>query len=234
MSSSFAATTVAALGEAKSDFNLATFRLSLTSTKASVPEAKQDLKKKADALQSALDDMKKSLDLEFVKNSVVSSSNVRELREWEKNKDVFKGFQATYTYQFQIDDLDKVSQVYDTLTSLPEISTSSPFYSLKSKEKLNKKALKDAFEKVTDRFAVECGILGLKPEDFEIVTWEASYSDSHRSNVGRRALRASTSLESAVEMDGEPLELVAGQATVTVNLEVAFARKGKAPEISFC
>ena len=226
MNSSFAATTVAAMGEAKCDFNLATFRLSLVATKPSVPEAKQDLKKKADALQLALDDMKKSLDLEFVKNSVISTSNVRELHEWEKNKDVFKGFQASYSYQFQIDDLDKVSQVYDTLTSLPEISTSSPSYGLKSKEKLNKKALKDAFEKVTDRFEVECGILGLKPEDFEVLTWEASYSDSQRSNMGRRALRASAaSFESAVEMDGEPLELVAGQATVSVNLEVAFARK---------
>lgn len=234
------ATTVAAQGEAKCDYNLATFSLHLEATRPSVPTAKILLKKKVDELLASLEEMKKKLGLEFVKNSVVANSNVQEVHEWRANKQVSLGYQANYSYQFQIDDLDKVSQVYDVLTSLPEVRVNSPYYSLKSRDKINKKALKVAFEKVTERFETECKVLGLNPDDFEIATWEASYSDSRRSDRVAGAMRArvaTAALESA-EYDApvacaaggaaeasEPLELVVGQASVTVNLEVGFARR---------
>lgn len=238
------ATTVAAQGEAKSDFNLAGFSVSLTATEADVPSAKVQLKKKVDALLESLEAMKTKLDLKFVKNSIRASSNVQQQWEWEKVKgkdqNVLKGYQASYSYSFQIDDLDKVSKVYDTLTSLPEIRVGSPYYSLKNQEKLNKKALKDAFQKVSDRFADECAVLGLDPADFEIVTWETSYSDSRRSDrvassMKARSARAAVAMSYSADIvessamggggDDSELELVAGQAQVTVNLEVGFARK---------
>jgi uncharacterized protein YggE len=236
------ATTVAAQGEAKTDFNLAGFSVYLSALEADVPTAKTELKKKVDALMESLDAMRTKLDLKFVKNSIRASSNVQQQWAWEKVKgkdtNVLKGYQATYSYSFQIDDLDKVSKVYDTLTSLPEIRVGSPSYSLKNQDKLNKKALKDAFQKVSDRFADECNILGLNPADFEIVTWETSYSDSRRSDrvaAGMKAHRMSATVamaysaddvvESAAGGGSSELELVAGQAQVTVNLEVGFARK---------
>ncbi len=247
------ATTVAAQGEAKSDFNLAGFSVTLDATRDDVPAAKADLKKKVDALVESLEAMKTKLDLKFVKNSVRASSNVQQQWEWElvkgKQQQVMKGYQATYSYSFQIDDLDKVSKVYDTLTSLPEVRVSSPYYSLKNQEKLNKKALKDAFQKVSDRFADECNVLGLNPADFEIVTWETSYSDSRRSDrvaAGMKARRATASVALAMRADDSiesaafgsagdedsELELVAGQAQVTVNLEVGFARKAVPAQVA--
>lgn len=241
------ATTVAAQGEAKTDFNLAGFSLTLTSLEETVPLAKADLKKKVDELVSALESMKTKLDIEFVKNSIRSSSNVQPVHEWEqvdgKNQQVFKGHRATYNYSFQIDDLDKVSKVYDVLTSLDEVHTSSPYYAIKdhTRERLNKKALKHAFEKVTERIETECGVLGLNPSDFEIASWEVSYSDSHRSDrvaastrrVGAiRAMSAAASYDAVESAMGgsagdedNSLELVAGQAQVTVNLEVGYARR---------
>lgn len=241
------ATTVAAQGEAKTDFNLAGFSLSLTSLEETVPQAKAELKKKFDELVSALDAMKTKLDVEFVKNSIRSSSNVQPIHEWEtvkgKNQQVFRGYRATYNYSFQIDDLEKVSKIYDALTSLKEVSTSSPNYAIKdhTRERLNKKALKHAFEKVTERIETECGVLGLNPSDFEIVSWETSYSDSQRSDrvaastrrVGAaRAMFAAASMDSVESAMGgggsdedNSLELVAGQAQVTVNLEVGYARR---------
>lgn len=237
------ATTVAAQGEAKTDYNLAGFSLSLTSLEETVPFAKADLKKKVDELVAALDAMKTKLDVEFVKNSIRSSSNVNPLHEWEKNQQVFKGYRATYNYSFQVDDLDKVSKIYDTLTSLKEVSTSSPYYAIKeaTRDRLNKKALKHAFEKVTERFETECAVLGLSPSDFEVFSWETSYSDSRRSDrvaaaAPRRAMALSAVAHDGLESVGSAmggggydednsLELVAGQAQVTVNLEVGFARK---------
>jgi len=237
------ATTVAAQGEAKSDYNLAGFSVTLEAVRPAVPTAKILLKKKVDALMAALDAMKQKLGIEFVKNSIHASSNVQEQYEWKNNKQVSQGYQAVYNYSFQIDDLEKVSQVYDTLTSLEEVRVSSPYYSLKSRDKLNKKALKNAWEKVTERFEMECKVLGLNPSDFEIASWEASYSDSQRSDrvaahsrkvAGMARSVAHDDLEGAVACaatagggapDDEPLELVVGQATVTVNLEVGYARR---------
>jgi uncharacterized protein YggE len=234
------ATTVAAQGTAEAPYNLAGFSVSLHATGSSVPLAKAKLKKQVDDLVTAIDSMKKDLSLEFVKNSIRSSSNVQEKYEWIKNENVFKGYDATYSYYFQIDDLSKVSKIYDILTSLQDVRASSPHYSLKNIDKLNKKALKHAFEKVTERFESECKVLGLNPADFEIGTWEATYSDSQRSDrvaagnarraVGARSASAAVAVAAAAPMNdagggSEPLELVTGLASVTANLEVGYARR---------
>lgn len=240
------ATTIAAQGEAKADFNLARFTVSLEATRDSVPAAKADLKKKVEQFKEALENLKTKLDLTFVKNSITSSSNVGEQWNYNVNPRTIIGYTATYTYSFQIDDLDQVSKVYDALTSLNQVRVGSPVFSIneKTREKLNKKALKHAFEKVTDRLATECGVLGLNTTDFEVYSWETSYSDSRRSDRvaagARRAMAySSDGLESAaaapigvamVDEDDE-LELVAGQATVTVNLEVGYARKTNTAQV---
>lgn len=234
------ATTIAAQGEAKCDFNLAGFSVSLEALKDTVPLAKADLKKKVEEFKTALEELKTKLGMEVVKNSVRASSNVQAHYEYVKNTSVLKGHRATYSYYFQIDDLDLVSKVYDALTSFKEVRTSSPSYSIKdsTRERLNKKALKHAFEKVTDRLATECEVLGLTPADFEIFSWETGYSDSQRHDrVGARramggsgvamAMMAPASADDAGEgatLD-DSLELVAGQATVYVNLEVGYSRK---------
>lgn len=234
------ATTISAQGEAKCDFNLAGFSVSLESIKDTVPLAKADLKKKVEEFKTALDGLKTKLGFEVVKNSVRSSSSVQAHYEYIKNTNVLKGQRATYSYSFQIDDLELVSKVYDALTSLKEVRTGSPSYSIKdsTRERLNKKALKHAFEKVTDRLETECNVLGLSPSDFEVYSWETNYSDSRRSDrvaaaAPRRAMALAVqsydSVESAMGGGGydedDSLELVAGQATVYVNLEVGYARK---------
>jgi len=240
------ATTVAALGEAETDYNLAGFTVSLVAHGTTVPTAKARLKKQVDALTEALDALKAKLNLTFVKNSIRASSNVGE--DWQynqsKRENEFKGYQATYQYSFQIDDMEQVSAVYDTLTSLQEVTTSSPHWSIKDKtrNKLNNKALKDAWAKVTERFQSECEILGLDAADFEIASWEVNYSDSQRSgrvgaHTNRVAAMRAASLESAPiavaaaapagggVAEDDVLELVVGKATVHANLEVGYARK---------
>lgn len=226
------ATTVAAQGTAEVPYNLAGFSVSLHSTGSSVPLAKAKLKKQVEDLMTALDTMKKDLSLEFVKNSIRSSSSVQERWEYVKNNREFKGHDASYNYSFQIDDLDQVSKIYDILTSLPEVRVSSPHYALKNADKLNKKALKKAYEKVSERFESECNIFSLNPSDFEIVSWETSYSDSQRSDRVGASTRSAMGAPAAMAMaagapmnSSDPLELVTGLASVTVNLEVGYARR---------
>jgi len=225
---------------AESPYTVAGFSLSLSDKGTTVPTAKARLKKKVDELNTALDALRQKLGIEYVKNSVRASSSVGEDWEYRSNKNEFKGYIVNYNFFFQIEELDKVNEVYDTLTSLGEVRVASPTFGLKpaQRERLNKKALKNAFEKAAARFETECEVLGLNTADFKIASWEATYHDSQRGErvAGHMAARSvSNSYEAAVACaapaggsggDGETsLDLVAGLAEVVVNLEVGYAEK---------
>lgn len=231
-------TTVAAQGEAETEYDLVQFSVSLKSLEKTVPQAKGKLKKQVDTLVALVEDLQKSLEIKIVKGSLRSNTQVGEKREWEHNSQVFKGYEATYSMTFRLDDLSKISQIFDILTSLREAQVSPPQLMLKERETVNKAALAVAFQKVVSRFANECAVLGLNPSDFEIAAYEASYSDSQRSDrVGAMASRAARSahLESmpvAASLmhdadESDVIEIVAGLAKVTVNLEVAYARRAR-------
>lgn len=239
------ATTVAAQGTAETKFDRVTFSVALTQEGNTVPEAKAELAKAIDGLNEAVESVKKSLNLEFVKNSVRTSSNTQENWEWvgkNNNKRELRGYTMNYSMSFDIDDLDMVSRVYDALTSIPRISVRQPAFWLKNRDRLNKKALKVAQKKVEERFAMECEILGLTPGEFEIASWETNYSDSQRSDrvakgnrvmamaagaPAARAMSADAEVESAsMEAASPAIGFTVGMATVTVNLEVGYIRKG--------
>lgn len=240
------ATTVAAQGTAETKFNLVTFSVSLSEAASTVPGAKIKLTKSIEGLNQSLEDVKKALGLEYVKNSVRTSSSTQENWEYvgKQNKRELQGFTMTYSLSFDINDLDQVSRVYDALTSIPKVSVRQPAFSLKNRDKLNKRALKAAWQKVEERFEMECATLGLLPGDFEVSNWETSYSDSQRSDrVAAKSIRAyaavagaapgmslSGSAESDDVVEGSAMEepaigFTVGLASVTVNLEVGYARK---------
>lgn len=237
------ATTVAAQGTAETAFDRVTFSVSLSEDADTVPAAKVKLGKAIEALNEAVESVKKNLNLEFVKNSVRTSSNTQENWEWvgrSNNKRELQGYTMNYVLSFDVDDLDVVSRVYDALTSIPKIQVRQPAFWLKNRDRLNKKALKQAQKKVEERFAMECEILGLQPDQFEIASWETNYSDSQRSDrvaKGVRAFAAAAPVGAVLESaslddaggaaDAAPaIGFTVGLASVTVNLEVGYIRKG--------
>jgi uncharacterized protein YggE len=241
------ATTVAAQGTAETKFNQVTFSVHLSEEAQTVPLAKKKLTLAIEGLNESLDAVKKELGLEFVKNSVRTSSSTQEHWEYvgKNNNREFQGHIISYSLAFSIDDLDKVSKVYDALTSIPKVKVLPPAFSLKNHDRLNKRALKAAQKKVVERFAMECEILGLNPDEFEIASWEATYSDSQRSDrVAKMSIRAmnatggahaggamnysADSIESAAAAPEEPaIGFTVGLASVTANLEVGYIRKAR-------
>jgi len=238
------ATTVAAQGTAETKFDLVTFSVHLNEEAQTVPSAKSKLTKAVEALNKSLEDVKKALNLEFVKNSVRTSSSTNEHWEYvgKNNKRELQGYTMQYSMFFDINDLDKVNQVYDALTSIPKIQVNAPVFRLKNKDRLNKRALKSAWFKVEERFAMECEILGLSKDAFEVSNWETSYSDSQRSDRVAKGARAYAvaaaapmaalggAADEAIEgsANGEPaIGFTVGLASVTVNLEVGFVRKAQ-------
>lgn len=232
-------TTVAAQGQADSPHNLAHFQCALQADAATVPAAKAKLKKQVSELLASLDAMKGKLGIDFVKGSLRTNSNVQQKYEWVKNKNEMRGYVASYSVSFSIDDLDKVSEVYDTLTDLDKVQVSHPTFSLKNKDRLNKKALKKAWDNVQARFEEECNVMGLDAGDFEVGTWEVTYSDSQRSDRVSKGVRAMAAgrvgsvrdelIESAAMGGGAEedtlLSINPGNATVTVNLEIGYIRR---------
>jgi len=233
------ATTVAAYGLAEAPYTIANFSLSLHAKGKTVPVAKERLKEQIEGLNNSIEELKKKLNLKFVKHSLHTASSVQEDYEYKANKHEHVGYIVNYNLSFQIDDLDKVNEVFDALTSLDKVRVGNPTFGLKpsQRERLGKKALKDASTKAAERFATECEVLGLNPNDFEIVSWEATYHDSQRSDrvthMAKSARRTSNAYyEGAVAASayaagggGGEIDLVSGQAEVNVNLEIGYARK---------
>ncbi len=228
-------TSVAASGEAEAPYNLVGFNVSLSEVASSVPLAKLKLKNKIETLDAALTQLLSDLKIEMVKNSLRTSSHAAEKHEWVKSEHKLLGQEVTYNLSFQIDDMERVNEVYDALTSLDHIRVGQPVFTLKNREKLNKKALKNAFEKVKARFEMECGVLNLAPVDYEISTWEATYSDSHRSPkapvrafamaAGAPVGAVSAAPEGVLGGSAGGINIVSGLAHVTVNLEVSYQPK---------
>jgi uncharacterized protein YggE len=232
MQTSNSVTSVSAKGSAETDYDLASFTLSLRSEEASVPEAKASLKLKIDALNAALDASVLKNNVVLVANSKKTSFSVAENRVWVNSEPKLLGHLATFSLTFRTSTLDKVSDLYDDLTTLEDVTVNSPFFLLKDKDKLNKKALKDAFKKVTRRFAEECEVLGLEVDDFDIAAYEVEYHDTVRSSNTRLSMAsmAHRGLESvgSSAQDSDPIKIESGKAEVSVNLEVAFKRKDRA------
>jgi uncharacterized protein YggE len=215
------ATSVAATGSAEADYELATFHVGLITEGKTVPEAKEKLKIRVRDLELAISKIVSKLDSNIIASSIKSSVSVQPVYTYGKNnKAKLTGHQASYTQSFKTDSMDKVSQIYDELTYIPEISADEPSYSMKNIEELNIQALEDAKTKVFNRFNNECVILGIDPVVYKIATWEVNYSDSNRGgSVGRSYALASSAPSVG---SSSPIELHSGKATVTVNLRVGF------------
>jgi hypothetical protein len=91
---------------------------------------------------------------------------------------------------------------------------------------------------------MECEILGLNPAEFEIASWEATYSDSQRSDRVAKGTRlaamssrgggapvasaySADSIESAAAPEEPAIGFTVGLASVTANLEVGYIRKAR-------
>jgi len=221
-------TTVSATGETEGKYDLATFSLVLTAEDALVPGVKLRLKTKIDELEDALKFIIDDLKVKLVKDSTRTNMNVQPKYHWDNNNNrVNDGFSGTYTLSFQVESMDKINQIYEALSNLHEVTLHSPSFQLKSVDRLNKKALKNAWKKVTERFADECEVLGLTPTDYEIESWEATYSDSKRpvAPAGAR-LAAARMVQDADEMVDDAIDITPGAAKVNVGLNVSFKKKG--------
>jgi uncharacterized protein YggE len=219
-------TTVSARGEAEIDFNLARFSISLQADGENGFSANEKLKGQVELLNKTLEEVIANHEMKVVKNSVYSNTSVAPFYKYNdvtKVNDV-SGYRAVYSRSFQTDSMDKINIVYDKLAAMAndQMRVNSPTFHLRSFEKLNKKALRDAWKKVMSRFEDECKIFELEASNYQLGSWEVNYSDSNRGSV--RPMMAMAVVE-APSRGSEPIEISLGKAKVIVNLSATFQSK---------
>jgi uncharacterized protein YggE len=224
-------TSVAAKGVALAPFDQTVFNLKTWANHETSSSAVRSLlKPRVTFLQEKLQEACAKFDIKILEGSKVVNTFVIKHSPFNRNSQKYQEeYYGEYTFSFTLPSLEKVNELYDALSGLDFVSVSSPQFVLKNKKKLEKKALKDAFNKVQKRFAEECEILGLDVNQFIIDAWEASYSDTGRSqNVytsSADATEGTVGCAAGGSAHNDMIDIASGMAEVTVNLEIAYRRK---------
>lgn len=221
-------TTVASSGSATTDYDIAFFNLITHVDEATQPLAKAALKDRVAELEPKILAILEAYKVSIIKGTVASMADVKPRHEWRVDRNELIGYRGTYTYDFKTDSMDVISKIYDELGSLHNVTLGVPNFSLKNPDALNKAALKDGWNKVCDRFADQCDIFGLDPNDYDIAHWQVDYSDAPAVKKAATATNTFRAVANAIpqdEVEDQTIELIIPSTKVTIGLSVSFKKK---------
>lgn len=214
-------------GVAMADYDVASFHVSVSEKANNSAFAKTLLKSSVDLVVKKLEELKEK-GLTYREGSYKTSSFVGPDYEYNKKTGGHEvvGRKATWTVSFQTSNMEMVNEVYDVLSSLElnDIQVSSPAFKIDNLKPLHKEALKNAWNNVKERFASECEILGLKPEHYEILTWNVHYDERERAMPQAAPVMAVMSFAADSSEEDDFLDLNSGKAVVHATLTVQWKR----------
>lgn len=217
-------TSVAAVGSASANYSHVTFSVVIKEKAKTLKETKELLKQKVNDFLTLLDKNVKEHNVLVTKNTKQSSYSFSKDEKYDKDTQSYNqvGFVGTYQFSFCSKSLENMSSFFDKMSESEGFQIAPLNFFIKDREALNKKALKDAFTKVKDRFAAECEVMSLNKDDYDIASWQASYNDSRTNSVNYEFMSgASNSLPKV----NDEIAINPGMAIVNVNLDVLFIRK---------
>jgi|SRR6185436_6293636 len=225
-------TTVAAIGEAEANYDVATFTLSILVEDVLLSSVKDRLQNQITTLDQIVKEMLELHQIK-IKDSINTDTSIISKLRWDniRVENVPDGFQGVYCIKFQTESMDKVSSLYNELSLLHNVTVQKPAFSIKNSDRLARKALKNAWKKVNERFTDECEILGLNVDDYEIMNWDVLYPDSQKNSLllGHKKPYVEVGLIGQ-EIQNPALIVnvnaeVAKVAKMSVNLNVSFKKK---------
>jgi len=228
MTSPKATTSQKAIGIARGSYDRVRFNLIIESIGHSGPLAKEQARQIINGpLNTALEKLQPQVVFETPDSH--SSFSVLQQHRWDEDlgKQIPSGYCAMYTLHFETKQVDKASFVMDVLTSVESLSKTSsisvrnPEFVMdpENRRKLQKSALKAAWEVVMERFKEECDILGQNLNELQVLSWHANYTDRKAEN---RSYMNACVAEDLPEMSDDLIQ--SGLASVEVSLEVEFSR----------
>lgn len=221
-------TSIVAGGFVVADYDTAQFSLNFSEYAPKAKAAKAKLKEGVDQINKVLASLKDK-GLVMLSGTYLTGPTVGTHSVYDRVKQVHvvDGQKATYNVSFQTQSLEMVNEVYDTLTELdlPELSVSSPSYSVKAESDLKQKALEDAWRVAQVLFANQCGVLELDKNNFSVASWQVNYSgEDYTGGKFRNSTATPMSLGTNYD-DDDAIAINAGKAKIKVTLTVDYARK---------
>lgn len=224
---------VDAHGNAAADHDRVLFTVVATVTKLKLPDVKAEALDANNRFKQTLKDIQALPNVEVDLDTLVMSTQIvkNQVYDRKKNEYVEKGYKAVFTAAFESKSPTEASAVYDLVTDLDGFEVQAPVFKLKHQEGLKRQALEDAHKRLMERFEVECRVMGVDRNNYEVSTWNVNYGNGGHGHL--RAMSAKVSNYSAqaavgsagIDDDGEEIQIQAGKAIVTVYLNVSFARK---------
>lgn len=212
------ATVVSGTGVALVPYDVANFTCTVSDTAKSGPRAKEKIQ---DAVKN-LTDYYAVLRTEGKTRNKRSSMSVKPVHKYNSRTETneFKGYEATYTFEFSTLDVAAVSTIHDQLTSIDGVAAESPSFTFLAPESHRRKALEAAWELVQERFEHQCVVLESPRDKFRGESWKVNFNDR------RETFSKVANYANEVLGDGDiPMDVEGGIARVKVTLDVTFVYK---------
>lgn len=219
-------TTVSAVGRHETAFKSVQFRL----TTESVGPDTADARAQADAVIAKVIEAVQKLNADGAGIDLPGlvctyAQNPHHVYNHNTRQNVPNGYRVIGTIRCSTDRIDAVTAIQDALSKIDGASVQAPQFFIDDSPQARALAFKDAHARATQDFALQCAVLGVDPNDFEIVSYSPTQDMSHLGG----AETASLGPRSAA-VDGGPAEIRPGGAEITAFISLTYARKDKAPD----
>lgn len=199
-------------GTAETRFTRASFSASITRTGKTGPEAKEAARPIIEALKEAIVASAEGAGIDLDRMSTTFA--VAPHLEYDNGRQVFKGYQATYTIAFTCSNVVAALQVHDRLTSIEHVVSPTPVFQMDNQGEVAASAFKDAYEKALAKFEGQCAAVGERAKDWRLSSWSIE-DEEPRGKV----LSFKEGAGKASAVGGEP-----GKAQFDVNVRFLFTR----------
>lgn len=162
-------TSVTAVGRVNAVYDRCTFRIKTSVIKSTTLKCKESIIPKIREIDKVIKDFG------FVSpGSHKASSEVEPEKQYNSktNRHESVGYRYTHIVTFRINDVSKVNDVMDALTSINDVEMDSPVFSIKNDNDLKTQAMQLGFDLAKKNFAGQCTMAGEDLSDYELVSWE--------------------------------------------------------------
>ena len=195
-------------GSAQTTFEKATFRVGVLTRAEFGPKAKELAKGTMAEVLAAIDSFGDSIDRAGLKTQF----EVKPYSTHNGNHYSHMGYEAKWTCEFAVLDIEKATLVHDALTSIKGVAADTPVF-IVDKSEAEKIAFQLAVDDAKARFAAQAKAIGHPMQAYRIETW--GIEDDRRHHGGGKLM----ALESD---DNDGVKLVAGKAVLTTNVVLVY------------
>jgi uncharacterized protein YggE len=206
---------VSVRGSAETKFTSVSFQVTIVKQNKQGPAAKAEAETLIGEVKKVISSHAKSAEIDTTRIKTTFPVEIYHSRHTGE----FAGYQATWTCNFTAKNVGEATRLYDALTSIDGPQAKSPTFHVSAE--VHARAFQDAWAKAKARFSYQCGAVGQKFEDYELLSWHIH--DDTRPAGKMLALSAGSGSEDGL-VSVEP-----GKAILDIGVNFVFVKKKPTP-----